>query len=526
MKPTAADLVTWLDAGSATLLRHAGDLTRLGSDDLAGLAAGAAKIVNAAKALQAAVVMEARERGVIAASDNPKTAAWVEQSCRDAGVPLAPAQARGLDEVSRTCSTPDVARLKDAVVAGECTVESAAIIASTYRRLSPKVDVRGWDTVLDQLIGWLGEGATRKEIAEFEDVLLSQYGTQTTLEDEHEQKRSNRTMSALTLNSKTGMFESKIVMDPVNEAVFSAALHALSKPHVDPDTGEHDPRTPGTRRLDALVTMAKHATNPDKSVRGSGAAARIIVTIPLADLVGGIRKTSLAEQLGLFPTQDEPPTGDADLGAFAPDGRVLDSGDLGHHTIRSSVAGCGTTRYGQVLSPADVRMLACDAQIIPAVLGTRSELLDLGHAHRLAKPGLVTALELRDKTCTYPGCRIPAAWTDTTSSTGPTTDRPPNGTWPASAGTTTPSSTATDTSEQSPPPGSPGRAPTAPPSATNHATTTPHLPRRRRLPRRPRPRRPQQRQGTRRRSRQRRPRPQWQLRQRRRQRRWTGRRSR
>ncbi|GAB95349.1 hypothetical protein KILIM_019_00010, partial [Kineosphaera limosa NBRC 100340] len=53
-----------------------------------------------------------------------------------------------------------------------------------------------------------------------------------------------------------------------------------------------------------------------------------------------------------------------------------------------------------------------DAQIVPAVLGTRGELLDLGHAHRLAKPGLVTALELRDKTCTYPGCRIPAAWTD------------------------------------------------------------------------------------------------------------------
>ncbi|NYD99015.1 hypothetical protein BJY21_000200 [Kineosphaera limosa] len=449
MEPTAADLVTWLDAGSATLLEHARDLTRLGSDDLAGLAAGAAKIVNAAKALQAAVVMEARERGVIAASDNPKTAAWVEQCCRDAGVPLAPAQARGLDEVSRTCSTPDVARLKDAVVAGECTVESAAIIASTYRRLSPKVDVRGWDTVLDQLIGWLGEGATRKNIAEFEDVLLSQYGTQTTLEDEHEQKRSNRTMSALSLNSKTGMFESKIVMDPVNEAVFSAALHALSKPHVDPDTGEHDPRTPGTRRLDALVTMAKHATNPDKTVRGSGSAARIIVTIPLADLVGGIRKTSLAEQLGLFPAEGDATDG-ADLGAFAATatdsdtpatcgqgsghasnpgnpgkgpgcghgvleaGRVgvLASGTLGHHTIRSSVAGCGTTRYGQVLSPADVRMLACDAQIIPAVLGTRSELLDLGHAHRLAKPGLVAALELRDKTCTYPGCRIPAAWTD------------------------------------------------------------------------------------------------------------------
>ncbi|GAB95461.1 hypothetical protein KILIM_021_00010, partial [Kineosphaera limosa NBRC 100340] len=339
-------------------------------------------------------------------------------------------------------------------------------------------------TVLDQLIGWLGEGATRKNIAEFEDVLLSQYGTQTTLEDEHEQKRANRTMSALSLNSKTGMYESKIVMDPVNEAVFSAALHALSKPHVDPDTGEHDPRTPGTRRLDALVTMATHATNPDKTVRGSGSAARIIVTIPLADLVGGLRRTSLAEQLGLFPAEaeatagphagafaatatdsDTPATCDrgngpagtsghagtnghdqccdqgtraarsvgvlssGDLGHHAirsSDG-VLDAGAIGHHTIRSSVAGCGTTRFGQVLSPADVRMLACDAQIIPAVLGTRSELLDLGHAHRLAKPGLVTALELRDKTCTYPGCRIPAAWTDKHhlihwANGGPTTD--------------------------------------------------------------------------------------------------------
>ncbi|GAB94670.1 hypothetical protein KILIM_009_00010, partial [Kineosphaera limosa NBRC 100340] len=323
MEPTAADLVTWLDAGSESLLEYAGDLTRLGSDDLAGLAAGAAKIVNAAKAFQAAVVMEARERGVIAASDNPKTAAWVEQSCRDAGVPLAPAQARGLDEASRTCSTPDVTRLKDAVVAGECTVESAAIIASSYRRLSPKVDIRGWDTVLDQLIGWLGEGATRKNIAEFEDVLLSQYGTQTTLEDEHEQKRSNRTMSALSLNSKTGMFESKIVMDPVNEAVFSAALHALSKPHVDPDTGEHDPRTPGTRRLDALVTMAKHATTPDKSVRGSGAAARIIVTIPLADLVGGLQKSSLAEQLGLFSAEAEAAAG-THVGGFAPTASATD----------------------------------------------------------------------------------------------------------------------------------------------------------------------------------------------------------
>lgn len=356
----------WLSAGAQSVLALASDLTRVGSDDLAALAASVAEMVNAATALQAAVALEADERGIIAASDNPRPAAWVEQSCRDAGVPVVPSQARAVAEVVRTCSTPEVTLLRRAVVAGECSVTAAATIASTYRRLAPKVDVGAWDTTLEQLIGWLGEGAGRKDVAAFEDLLLAQYGTQTTLEEEHERLRAERTMTALTKNPRTGMFEARIVMDPVSEAVFSAALHALSKPHVDPDTGERDPRTPGARRLDALVMMATHATNPDTVVRGSGAAARIVVTMPLADLVDGVRASG----------------------------------------------GCGTTRYGQALSPQDVRMLACDAQIIPAVLGTRGELLDLGRARRLATPGLVTAIELRDETCSYPGCRIPAAWTD------------------------------------------------------------------------------------------------------------------
>ena len=57
-------------------------------------------------------------------------------------------------------------------------------------------------------------------------------------------------------------------------------------------------------------------------------------------------------------------------------------------------------------------MLACDAQIIPAVLGAHGELLDLGHAKRLVTPAMATAIELRDAHCSYPGCTIPAAWTD------------------------------------------------------------------------------------------------------------------
>lgn len=73
------DPATWLLAGAQSVHAFAGDLTRVGSDDLAVLAASVAAMAHAVSALQAAVALEADERGVIAASDNPRPAAWVEQ---------------------------------------------------------------------------------------------------------------------------------------------------------------------------------------------------------------------------------------------------------------------------------------------------------------------------------------------------------------------------------------------------------------------------------------------------------------
>ena len=56
--------------------------------------------------------------------------------------------------------------------------------------------------------------------------------------------------------------------------------------------------------------------------------------------------------------------------------------------------------------------MACDASIIPAVLGTKSELLDLGRTSRLVTPKLLQALYLRDRGCTFPGCSRPPSWCD------------------------------------------------------------------------------------------------------------------
>jgi len=61
------------------------------------------------------------------------------------------------------------------------------------------------------------------------------------------------------------------------------------------------------------------------------------------------------------------------------------------------------------LSATETRRLACDAKIIPAVLGGKGEILDLGRARRLYSPAQHKAMRLRDKHCRAEGCRMPAA---------------------------------------------------------------------------------------------------------------------
>ena len=57
-----------------------------------------------------------------------------------------------------------------------------------------------------------------------------------------------------------------------------------------------------------------------------------------------------------------------------------------------------------------VRRLACDAELIPAVLGTQGQVLDVGRTSRLVTTGIWTALVLRDQHCAFPGCsRLPIA---------------------------------------------------------------------------------------------------------------------
>ena len=79
--------------------------------------------------------------------------------------------------------------------------------------------------------------------------------------------------------------------------------------------------------------------------------------------------------------------------------------------IRDTI-GTATLDTGETLTPATARRILCDAEIIPAVLGGPSEVLDLGRSARTFNRATRRAIALRDKGCAFPGCDRPPDWCD------------------------------------------------------------------------------------------------------------------
>ncbi|HWJ82159.1 MAG TPA: DUF222 domain-containing protein, partial [Nocardioides sp.] len=129
-----------------------------------------------------------------------------------------------------------------------------------------------------------------------------------------------------------------------------------------------DPRDHGVRIFDALLQACRRLQATDDLPRAHGTTARITVTMALADLTTRIEG-------------DRP-------------------------------GGNGLLLSGEEMSAAAVRRLACDAEIIPAVLGAEGQVLDIGRAQRLVTTGIWNALVLRDRHCAFPGCTRPVIATE------------------------------------------------------------------------------------------------------------------
>ncbi|MGI8993671.1 MAG: DUF222 domain-containing protein [Nocardioidaceae bacterium] len=84
---------------------------------------------------------------------------------------------------------------------------------------------------------------------------------------------------------------------------------------------------------------------------------------------------------------------------------------IDHHKLAAGV-GEATLTTGTTVSPRQVRRLACNAGLLPLMLGADSAILDLGLARRLFDRYQRIALAVRDQGCIFAGCQRPAAWSE------------------------------------------------------------------------------------------------------------------
>ncbi|HJE50941.1 MAG TPA: HNH endonuclease [Tessaracoccus flavescens] len=82
---------------------------------------------------------------------------------------------------------------------------------------------------------------------------------------------------------------------------------------------------------------------------------------------------------------------------------------ISESSLRDRVEAAGVLPSGAEVPAGALRRLACDADVLPVVLGSESEVLDVGRAQRLVTPGIRRTLSLRDGGCVFPGCDKPDA---------------------------------------------------------------------------------------------------------------------
>ena len=152
-------------------------------------------------------------------------------------------------------------------------------------------------------------------------------------------------------------------LSPETTAALLAQLQPLAAPKPTTD-GRPDLRTPDQRSADALQELLRRHSAADLGATSHGAKATISVTMCL---------DTLEKRLG---------------------------------------APAATLGWAGPVSAETARRLACDAQVIPVLLGSRGEPLDVGRASYPVTRAIWRALVARDGGCGFDTCGRPPEWTE------------------------------------------------------------------------------------------------------------------
>lgn len=239
---------------------------------------------------------------------------------------------------------------------GDLGLEHAQVIRRAVKDLSADDVAR-----MDRALAAAAPNASPKDLRDIANVLLEGLAPE---EQEAKRDRREADMSChLSDVGDGGRLDADL--DAESTAIIRAALDKyLGKavPTVNPDGTEGPPLRTSHRRALALVELCRQALDFGTDHPGASNKPHLIVTIS---------EEQLREQVGA---------------GYLP--------------------GTGT------IPATDLRRMACDAKLLPLLLGSEGMPLDVGRETRTITPSQRIALNERDKGCRAPGCDRPPAWCD------------------------------------------------------------------------------------------------------------------
>ncbi|MEH0931169.1 HNH endonuclease signature motif containing protein [Micromonospora sp. CPCC 205558] len=306
-------------------------------------------------AIQLGLVRELDGRGLAVAQGASSTAVWLRERLRLSG-----RSARQLVQLAAIIDAAPPA-VRDALLSGAITVEQGRVVAETIAALPVEAGPEVADKATQLLIAW-AERFDPTSLSKLGERVLAHVAPD--LADQAELKALERAAERaearrhVTLSEQhNGQVRLSGNLDTETASLLREAIDPLCAP-----AGEHDDRSPGQRRADALGEICRLALRTGQLPDNGGDRPQLVVTVSLDELVNGVR--------------------------------------------------AGTLETGVRLTPGAIRRLACDAAVLPAVLGGNSQVLDVGRQRRLFTGPLRRALVLRDGGCAFPGCDRPPRWCD------------------------------------------------------------------------------------------------------------------
>ena len=333
-------------------------LWTLSADQLAALLPELHGFIQQLHAVEVTGLREADRQQVGDPNGFSSTVGWWAQVTRSTKP-----QARRQLKLAERLDDEEHRSVRDAALDGAVSVEQAAVIITAVDELPRDLTDAGLRAKAENhLIEFAAELDPKqlriagRKILEVEAPEIADQALARVLEAEeaHAEQTTSFSMRPDGHGSMIGKFKIPLLAGRMLEkhlAAIAAPRHQNAIAALDP-TGARiaKPWRWGTAFTEYIETR------PTQTIpKAGGIAATVVVTMSLESLLGGLKAAS-----------------------------ILDT--------------------GEPISASEARRLACEAAIIPAVLGATSEVLDLGRRRRLHTPAQRLAIALRDQTCIVEGC--------------------------------------------------------------------------------------------------------------------------